>query len=99
MRHIRQGIMLVYDVTNRRSFDNIKTWLDNIDKHAPEDVEKMILGNKYVNCLGCSFRRVLPQSLTRARALSGCSLMVDFFLGVFWLLWRIGVTSGRGNAK
>merc|ERR1739838_1076019 len=40
------GIMLVYDITQPKTFDNIATWLRNIDEHANEDVEKMILGNK-----------------------------------------------------
>ncbi|XP_064486785.1 ras-related protein Rab-10-like [Ornithodoros turicata] len=40
------GIMLVYDITNMKSFDNIAKWLRYIDEHANEDVEKMILGNK-----------------------------------------------------
>ncbi|BFZ00086.1 hypothetical protein BsWGS_03125 [Bradybaena similaris] len=40
------GIMLVYDITNLKSFENISKWLRNIDEHANEDVEKMILGNK-----------------------------------------------------
>ncbi|CAG0878639.1 unnamed protein product, partial [Darwinula stevensoni] len=40
------GIMLVYDISNPKSFDNIAKWLRNIDEHANEDVEKMILGNK-----------------------------------------------------
>ncbi len=38
--------MLVYDVTNEKSFDNIKNWIRNIEEHASSDVEKMILGNK-----------------------------------------------------
>ena len=40
------GIMLVYDITNAKSFDNIAKWLRNIDEHASEDVVKMLLGNK-----------------------------------------------------
>lgn len=40
------GIMLVYDITNEKSFENIIKWLRNIDEHANEDVERMILGNK-----------------------------------------------------
>ncbi len=40
------GIMLVYDITNDKSFDNIKNWIRNIEEHASADVEKMILGNK-----------------------------------------------------
>lgn len=38
--------MLVYDITQAKSFENIKTWIKNIEQHASEDVEKMILGNK-----------------------------------------------------
>ncbi|CAB4036163.1 ras-related Rab-10-like, partial [Paramuricea clavata] len=40
------GIMLVYDITQDKSFENISKWLRNIEEHANEDVEKMILGNK-----------------------------------------------------
>lgn len=38
--------MLVYDITQEKTFDNISKWLRNIEEHANEDVEKMILGNK-----------------------------------------------------
>ena len=41
-----QGILLVYDITAEKSFENIKTWIRNIEQHASDDVEKMILGNK-----------------------------------------------------
>ncbi|KAM9410336.1 ras-related protein Rab-8B [Pholidichthys leucotaenia] len=40
------GILLVYDITNDKSFDNIRNWIRNIEEHASSDVEKMILGNK-----------------------------------------------------
>lgn len=40
------GIMLVYDVSNMKSFDNISNWIRNIEMHATQDVELMILGNK-----------------------------------------------------
>jgi len=40
------GIMLVYDITNEKSFENIKNWIRNIEEHAAPDVQKMILGNK-----------------------------------------------------
>nr|XP_043892353.1 ras-related protein Rab-8B isoform X1 [Solea senegalensis] len=41
-----QGIMLVYDICNDKSFENIKNWIRNIEEHASSDVEKMVLGNK-----------------------------------------------------
>ncbi|XP_056137563.1 ras-related protein Rab-8B-like [Lampris incognitus] len=40
------GIMLVYDICNDKSFENIQNWIRNIEEHASSDVEKMILGNK-----------------------------------------------------
>uniref|UniRef100_A0A3Q2YK86 Ras-related protein Rab-13 n=1 Tax=Hippocampus comes TaxID=109280 RepID=A0A3Q2YK86_HIPCM len=44
--YYRGGIMLVYDITNEKSFDNIKNWIRNIEEHASADVERMVLGNK-----------------------------------------------------
>lgn len=40
------GIMLVYDITNDKSFENIKNWIRNIEENASADVEIMLLGNK-----------------------------------------------------
>ena len=40
------GIVLVYDVTNEKTFNNITNWLRNIEENAKEDVEKIIVGNK-----------------------------------------------------
>lgn len=40
------GILLVYDVTDERSFQNIKNWIKNIEQHATEGVTKMLVGNK-----------------------------------------------------
>lgn len=40
------GIMLVYDITQEKSFENIKNWIRNIEENASTDVEKMLLGNK-----------------------------------------------------
>ncbi|KAF5361610.1 hypothetical protein D9758_007351 [Tetrapyrgos nigripes] len=40
------GILLVYDVTDERSFNNIRTWHANIEQHASEGVNKILIGNK-----------------------------------------------------
>ena len=40
------GIMLVYDITNPKSFNNVTNWLRNIDEHASEDVVRVLVGNK-----------------------------------------------------
>ncbi|KAF9002029.1 ras family-domain-containing protein [Cyathus striatus] len=40
------GILLVYDVTDERTFNNIRTWHANIERHASEGVNKILIGNK-----------------------------------------------------
>ena len=40
------GIIVVYDITDRESFDNIKQWLKEIDKYAHENVNILLVGNK-----------------------------------------------------
>jgi Ras-related protein Rab-1A len=36
----------VYDITDRRSFENIRGWFNEIEKYASENVNKTIVGNK-----------------------------------------------------
>ncbi|KAH9325426.1 hypothetical protein KI387_005604, partial [Taxus chinensis] len=40
------GIILVYDVTDESSFNNIRNWIRNIEQHASESVNKILVGNK-----------------------------------------------------
>ncbi|CAH2285055.1 ras-related Rab-10-like isoform X1 [Pelobates cultripes] len=40
------GIVLVYDITNTLSFENIAMWMKDIKSKAGEDVEVVLLGNK-----------------------------------------------------
>merc|ERR1712062_80194 len=40
------GIMLVYDITNANSSDNVAKWLKRISDNADENVQKIIIGNK-----------------------------------------------------
>jgi len=40
------GILLVYDVTDEKSFNNIRTWFSNVEQHATEGVNKILIGNK-----------------------------------------------------
>eukprot|EP00271_Cylindrocystis_brebissonii_P014564 TRINITY_DN35934_c0_g1_i1.p2 TRINITY_DN35934_c0_g1~~TRINITY_DN35934_c0_g1_i1.p2 ORF type:complete len:213 (-),score=43.51 TRINITY_DN35934_c0_g1_i1:1840-2478(-) len=40
------GIILVYDITSQTSFDNIRSWIRNIEEHAADNVCKLLVGNK-----------------------------------------------------
>jgi len=40
------GIIVVYDTTDQESFNNLKQWLHEIDRHACENVNKLLVGNK-----------------------------------------------------
>ena len=41
-----QGIMLVYDITDLESFQNLNSWLIEIEKNASKNVYKLLIGNK-----------------------------------------------------
>mmetsp|Transcript_37507 Transcript_37507/g.101644 ORF Transcript_37507/g.101644 Transcript_37507/m.101644 type:complete len:248 (-) Transcript_37507:178-921(-) len=41
-----QGILLVYDVTDRGSFNSIRNWVGQIQQHADVHVNKILIGNK-----------------------------------------------------
>uniref|UniRef100_A0A669E150 small monomeric GTPase n=1 Tax=Oreochromis niloticus TaxID=8128 RepID=A0A669E150_ORENI len=41
-----QALLLLYDITSKPSFDNIRAWLTEIHEHAQKDVVIMLLGNK-----------------------------------------------------
>ena len=38
--------MLVYDITDMESFQNLNTWLIEIEKNASKNVYKILVGNK-----------------------------------------------------
>ncbi|KAM7255506.1 hypothetical protein ACFE04_008404 [Oxalis oulophora] len=40
------GIIIVYDVTDKDSFNHVKDWLIEIDKFSFDNVSKLLVGNK-----------------------------------------------------
>ncbi len=67
--------MLVYDITNEKSFDNIKNWIRNIEEHASSDVDRMIIGNK------CDIEERRQVSRERGEQVSqiSCCFTTDWF--------------------
>ncbi|ADV21151.1 GTP-binding protein ypt2 [Cryptococcus gattii Ru294] len=58
------GILLVYDVTDEKSFNNIRTWLSNIEQHASPGVNKILIGNK------CDWEEKRSVTIEQGRALA-----------------------------
>ena len=40
------GVLVVYDITERESFENLNSWLIEIEKNANKNVYKLLIGNK-----------------------------------------------------
>ena len=40
------GVLIVYDITDRESFENLNSWLIEIEKNANKNVYKLLIGNK-----------------------------------------------------
>lgn len=40
------GIVVVYDITDRESFEQVQHWMNEIDSHASADVCRLLVGNK-----------------------------------------------------
>ena len=41
-----QGIVVVYGLDDKKSFENVKQWVEEIDRYAGEGVVKLLVGNK-----------------------------------------------------
>ena len=69
------GILLVYDVTDEASFNNIRNWMRNIEQHASDTVNKVLLAGPDPACqhpsskkpvLSQQFASFSPGSLIKA---------------------------------
>ena len=40
------GVILVFDITNKDSFDLIKRWIEDINENAEPNIPKILIGNK-----------------------------------------------------
>merc|ERR1711865_1360371 len=65
------GIIVVYDVTDKESFNNVRQWMQEIEKYAADGVNKLLVGNK------CDLSSKKVVSYDEAKELSD-SLNVQF---------------------
>ena len=40
------GIIVTYDITERDSFAKVSEWMSEVDKHAQENISRILVGNK-----------------------------------------------------
>ena len=40
------GVLFIYDITNKESFNNIKNWIKDLDNIKSDDIKSIIIGNK-----------------------------------------------------
>ncbi|XP_032875738.1 ras-related protein Rab-12 isoform X2 [Amblyraja radiata] len=52
-----KGIVLVYDITKKETFEDVPKWMKMIDKYASEDAELLLVGNK----LDCEVERTITR--------------------------------------
>ncbi|XP_069778468.1 ras-related protein Rab-12 isoform X3 [Narcine bancroftii] len=52
-----KGIILVYDITKKETFEDVPKWMKMIDKYASEDAELLLVGNK----LDCEVDRTVTR--------------------------------------
>ena len=41
-----KGSLLVYDITNKKSFENVEKWISDLKANADEEISMILLGNK-----------------------------------------------------
>lgn len=68
-----QGIILVYDVANRESFDALPRWYSELETYVSESVVKIVVGNK----VDKEFSRQVPTHEAEAFAERMNSLFVE----------------------
>ena len=40
------GIIVTYDITDRESFSAIENWMGEVEKHASDNISRILVGNK-----------------------------------------------------
>lgn len=65
------GIIVVYDVTDQESFNNVKQWLNEIDRYANENVNKLLVRDRHAALWGVGHATPCPPTPGGARLRPG----------------------------
>ena len=100
------GIIVVYDVTKRASFDNVKTWLHEIDRYASENANKLLVGNKcecddtvrqVPTAEGKSFAEAVSLNFLETSAKAGTFVDTAFLMMAHDIKTKMTSVSGGGS--
>lgn len=75
------GVILTYDITDEKTFDNVEYWLHNLEQHGSQDVQKILIGNK------CD----LPDAQRKVPASRGHDLAAKYNMQFFETSAKTGV--------
>jgi small GTP-binding protein len=59
------GVLLVYDITKKQTFENVSRWLNELREHADEDIVILLVGNK------CDLRHIRAVSTEEGTSFAG----------------------------
>lgn len=71
-----QGAILVYDISSRKTFDELIKWFQELETYTGDNVAKMVVGNKVdkvgaagwtAQCLNALSSGILKRSFNRRR--------------------------------
>mmetsp|Transcript_4840 Transcript_4840/g.6391 ORF Transcript_4840/g.6391 Transcript_4840/m.6391 type:complete len:217 (+) Transcript_4840:193-843(+) len=62
------GVVLVYDVNNLESFENLKTWMHLLNEHTDDGITKILIGNKLDVSDGKNGKRAVSTAMGAAFA-------------------------------
>ena len=71
---MRIGIIVVYDVTDQESFNNVKQWMNEIDRYANEKAVQRLHECMQIYLFVCIY--VMHMTLSRLFRLCGCACAV-----------------------
>lgn len=70
------GIIVVYDCTDQDTFNNVKQWLEEIDRYACDNVNKLLVGNK------CDLhtKKVVDYTTAKVQTVLSCCVFLFYSL-------------------